>query len=245
MLQDNECKVICFEGIDGCGKSTVIKMLSEYIRKKLNKKVLEVSNIDDESHLGKCIRSIYRDGKMPNSYFSSLLFTAMAVHIKDKIDFLIDEYDYIIVSRNTASTIAYGTDRGSLDSEYNKKVMSLLLHSRSETFEPDMTVLLDCSLEEASRRISIRDHIDGDLWTNSERQKDVYVKFKDIFNNPSIYGYNPDKMMIINNEVSFNSIVDDIHDYDGLTDAIQHKYRYSANDGIDKIIDELKNKNIL
>ena len=146
-------KFITFEGIDGCGKTTQINLLSKYLDsiKKENIIIREPggTNISEE------IRKILLDNNNNiNSYTETLLFlSSRSQLINEVIKESIKKDKFILCDRFTDSTLAYqGYGRGlAVD------LLDSLNNFATENIKPDLTFILDVSLSESNKRICRRD----------------------------------------------------------------------------------------
>ena len=140
---------VSFEGIDGCGKSTQVKLLMEklYDRKIKAFLVREPGG----SKIAEHIRSILLDNKNNNmsSQTEALLMTASRAQLTREV--IIPKLDngYVVVAdRFQDSTIAYqGGGRG-LDVSF---LRDLNLFA-TEKLIPDLTFYIDVTAEEGFRR---------------------------------------------------------------------------------------------
>jgi len=146
-------KFITFEGIDACGKTTQIELLSEYLNsiKEENIIVREPggTSISEE------IRKILLDEKNDiSSYTETLLFlSSRSQLINEVIKKNINKRKFILCDRFTDSTLAYqgygrGLDIGLLNS---------LNDFATENIKPDITFILDVSTEQSNERMNKRD----------------------------------------------------------------------------------------
>jgi len=145
---------ITFEGVEGCGKTTQIKLLSEF---------LSARGIDTllTREPGGCpiadkIRTILLDAEnRALSPLAELMLyaAARAQHVSEVIIPALNTGKVVLCDRFSDATVAYqsfgrGIDRGVID--------TLNLHA-CQGISPDLTVLVDCDprigLERARRRI--------------------------------------------------------------------------------------------
>lgn len=135
---------ITFEGIEGCGKSTQVRLLSEAL--KGQDVACVVTREPGGTSIGSKIREILLNpdhkGMAPEAEL--LLYAAdRAQHIREVIKPAVDTGKVVICDRFTDATIAYqGFGRGldmSLIHELNR-IASLGI-------TPDLTLLLDCPVE--------------------------------------------------------------------------------------------------
>lgn len=142
---------ITFEGIDFCGKSTQVKLLSEYLIKQ--NKAVKIIREPGGTEISEKIRELLLDKKNKEMNYKTelLLFAASRAQlINEKIIPFLKNGDYVIADRLHDSSIAYqGYGRG-IDIDFVKHLQDFVL---SGAF-PDITFLLDITIEESNRRKS-------------------------------------------------------------------------------------------
>ena len=166
---------ISFEGIDGCGKSTQVKLLMKKLYDQRIKAILVRE--PGSSKIAEDIRSILLDNK--NSDMSSqteaLLMTASRAQLTREVIIPKLEDGYVIVAdRFQDSTIAYqGGGRG-LDVSF----LSNLNLFATEKLVPDLTFYLDITVEEGYRRVNkkIFDRIENAGKHFQSRVRSEYLK---------------------------------------------------------------------
>lgn len=166
--------MIVIEGVDGCGKTTVISALAAKLRDE-GYSVAEVSNIDDGGSVGECIRQMLLDHSFVSYrqivmlYLSAMMATSK--HIEDNLS----EYDYVICSRWVLSTYAYGTNpKQEIYEGENVDIIRLInTVSKTSLLSAALTVILDVNPTVASVRLSARDDI-KDYYSSIEKQEIVY-----------------------------------------------------------------------
>ena len=144
---------ITFEGIDGCGKTTQIELLSEYLN-SINKQNIIVRE-PGGTNISEDIRKILLDkNNNINSYTETLLFlSSRSQLINEVIKENIKNNNFVLCDRFTDSTLAYqGYGRG-----LDIRLLDLLNNFATEGIKPDLTFILDISLSESSERIHKRD----------------------------------------------------------------------------------------
>jgi dTMP kinase len=142
---------ITFEGIDGSGKTTQIKMLTEYLE-KYGHQVLNTLE-PGGTRLGKKIRQILlsRKNEGMSSRAETLLFQASRAELVSKvIDPALQSGKIVICDRFFDSTIAYqGIARG-LGVE---DILDMSLWATGG-LEPDLTFLLSIDFKKGKKRLS-------------------------------------------------------------------------------------------
>ena len=141
-------RFITFEGIDGCGKTTQIKLLSNYLNfKNINNKIVREPG---GTNVSEKIRSILLDSKNKiSSYTETLLFvSARSQLIHEIIKNSIISKQFILCDRYTDSTLSYqGYGR-----DLNLSALKVLNNFATSSIIPDMTFILDIEVEESIKR---------------------------------------------------------------------------------------------
>jgi dTMP kinase len=147
-------RFITFEGGEGCGKSTQIRLLAERLR-AAGKDVL-LTREPGGTALAEKIRSLVREesGDPPNSRAETLLFIASRAQVVGNvIRPALDSGTWVLCDRFADSTFAYqGYGRG-LDLEELKRINSFATGG----LEPDRTILLNVSPEVSAKRMRARE----------------------------------------------------------------------------------------
>lgn len=160
-------KIISFEGIEGVGKSTQIKMLDEYLKSKgLSTEILREPG---STVTGEKIRDILlnSDEDLSSETELLLMFSARAQLIKEKI--INSSNDFILFDRFFDASSAYqGYGRG-----LSLKLINNLIEFTKCPI-PDITFLLDISVDEGFKRKTndAKDRIEssGDTFFENVRQ---------------------------------------------------------------------------
>ena len=140
---------ITFEGGDGCGKTTQIKLLDEYLRNKGYKTLL--TREPGSKGLGIKLREILLnyDGDVSPTCESFLFLADRAQHVDCIIKPALQEGIIVLCDRHTDSTVAYqGYGRG-LDLEQIHKLNNIATGG----LKPDLTIVLDVDVETSQARV--------------------------------------------------------------------------------------------
>lgn len=140
---------ITFEGIDGCGKTTQLNLLAEYLKYK-NLEVV-ITREPGAKGLGEKIREILLnyDGEVSSNCEAFLFLADRAQHIDTIIKPAIEAGKIVLCDRHTDSTIAYqGYGRG-VDLERLKMLNNLA----TSEFKPDLTFIFDIDVETSLSRV--------------------------------------------------------------------------------------------
>ncbi len=141
---------ISFEGIDFCGKSTQVKLLSDYL---LNERGFKIQNIREPggTQISEKIRTILLDRKIFDMTIQAeiLLFSASRSQlVQQVIKPSLNEGTVVISDRFHDSTTAYqGFGRG-ISIEYIETINRFAIDGTL----PDVTFILDIDVETAEKR---------------------------------------------------------------------------------------------
>ncbi len=140
---------ITFEGVDGCGKTTQIKLLKEYFEKQ-GKTVL-LTREPGAKGLGVKLREILLnyDGEVSPNCESFLFLADRAQHIDTIIKPAVERGEIVLCDRHTDSTVAYqGYGRGvDLDR------INMLNDIATSGMKPDLTFIFDIDIETSMSRV--------------------------------------------------------------------------------------------
>lgn len=140
---------ITFEGIDGSGKSTQIKLLREKLEEAGHQ--VEIFREPGGTDLSEEIRSLLLDTDLDIHPVSELLLfsAARAQLVTERVLPQLEQGGVVILDRFFDSTTAYqGYGRSSAPMEYIKQLNDLASHHR----KPDITIYMRIDLDEAKKR---------------------------------------------------------------------------------------------
>lgn len=142
---------ISFEGIDGAGKSTQIEILASFIKEQFQKNVV-VTREPGGTEVGKRIRKEILHGDLIDKRTELLLYAAdRAEHLDKVIKPALERGEFVITDRFSDSTVAYQVGGREIDSELVAQINNLA----TDSLKPDLTILLDLTVEESQKRISL------------------------------------------------------------------------------------------
>ena len=144
-------RFISFEGIDGCGKSTQVKKLKEYLNSKRIKSI--IVREPGGSAISEKIRRILlsKSNTEMNFRTEALLMTASRAQLtKEVILPNLDSGIWVIADRYSDSTLAYQGGGRNMDIQWLTSLNSFA------TFDlnPDLTFFLDIPIEMVAQRKS-------------------------------------------------------------------------------------------
>ena len=141
-------KLIVFEGIDGCGKSTQLKRAAEGLRARGIDPIETREPTDGE--WGRKIRAMAQSGEHVSPQTElDWFFADRREHMERVVRPGIEAGRLVLSDRSYVSTVAYQGARG-LD------VSEILEASEAEFVRPDLILLFELSPEEGMKRISAR-----------------------------------------------------------------------------------------
>lgn len=185
---------ITFEGADGCGKTTQMKLLAEYLEKH-GKEVL-LTREPGGKGLGEKVREILLnyDGEVSDRCESFLFLADRAQNIDIIINPAVNAGKIVLCDRHTDSTVAYqGYGRG-LDIERINMLNELATNGK----KPDLTLVFDIDVETSMKRVG--------------NEKDRMESAGKEFHNRVRYGYlelakqEPDRIKVIDATRSIEEI---------------------------------------
>ena len=142
---------ITFEGLDGCGKSTQIKLLSEKLKEQGQQHL--VTREPGGSALAEEIRSLVLGpkGGLATAETRALLMTAARLdHVDKAIQPALKRGEWVLCDRFYDSTFAYQGFGEGVAPEFLRALQ------QSVPLKPDLTIVLRVPLEEALQRLQNR-----------------------------------------------------------------------------------------
>ena len=143
---------ITFEGIDGSGKSTQLRLVGEYL-KELGCDVLTTREPGGTS-FGIRLRAALLDAREEVDPLAELLVYAAdrAQHVRRVLRPALEQGRVVISDRYADATAAYqGAGRG-----FDQQLISQIIRLATEGLVPDLTVLFDVPVEESTNRTNRR-----------------------------------------------------------------------------------------
>ncbi|MBE7708554.1 MAG: dTMP kinase [Cyanobacteria bacterium SIG27] len=140
---------ITFEGADGCGKTTQIGLLNEYLKEK---KYNTLTTLEPGgSDIGKNLRQIllHHDGYVSPRAEMFMYLADRAQHVDAVIKKAVEENKIVLCDRHIDSTVAYqGYARGG-----NIEQIDLLNNLATNEYKPNLTFVFDVDSEIAQKRV--------------------------------------------------------------------------------------------
>ncbi|WP_298466501.1 dTMP kinase [uncultured Erythrobacter sp.] len=147
-------RFIAFEGGEGAGKSTQVRLLADVLRTRGVE--VDVTREPGGTPGAEAIRSLLLDppGKGWGAKAEALLFAAArADHVAERIRPAIAAGTWVICDRFVDSSRAYQGGAGGLGDE----AITALHAFGSDNLRPDLTILLEADEDKVSRRLAERD----------------------------------------------------------------------------------------
>ena len=168
---------IAFEGIDGSGKSTQVKLLAEYLTQKGHKVYNTFEPTD--SRIGTMIRDIFNHRMEGDQRVIAALFAA------DRLNHLLNSFDGLLKKLSEGYTVI--TDRYYFSSYAYHSVhnidMEWVIQANSmsaDLLRPDLNIYIDISPEVSMERLK-KGRNSFEMYETLENQKMVYDKYKEAF----------------------------------------------------------------
>lgn len=143
---------ITFEGIDGSGKSTQLRLLNNYLR--ANGRFPLVTREPGGTPVGLRLRAALLDASEEVDPLTELLVFAAdrAQHVRRVIRPALASGEVVISDRYADATVAYqGAGRG-----FPPELIREIVQLATEGLKPDLTVLFDVSINESTTRTTRR-----------------------------------------------------------------------------------------
>ena len=190
---------ISVEGIEGCGKSTLVNGLSQYLQEKKIECV--ITKEPGSTSIGKILRSILLDKNQKIDPLTELtmMFSDRLDHLDKVIKPSLEKGKIVITDRYIDSTYAYqGAGRG-----ISKNLIDNLVR-KTEIMLPDRTILLDLDPEVGLKRASSRNELDRFESENLEFHKRLRKSFLDAAD------ANPDRFFTVDAEQEPDNILQSV-----------------------------------
>lgn len=202
MEQHKKGRLIAFEGIDGCGKTTQVKLLVDH----MTKLQLPVYQTCEATHSD--IGSLLRKGITKERPMDGRVIAAM--YVADRLDHILNENDGLLKKINDGINVI--TDRYYFSSyAYNSADMGLEWVVKANSvakslLKPDLTIFIDVSADVALDRIQ-KNRSSQDFFETKERLNAARHAYYEAINT------NNDKaVFVVNGGKSVSEIEKEIRD---------------------------------
>ena len=193
----NRGKFITIDGVDGAGKSTQIDLVCEHLIQKGIKVVR--TREPGGTEVGEKIRSVLLDVENQEMHSDTellLMFSSRNELIQNKIIPALEEGFWVVSDRFTDASFAYQGGGRMLNLDRISKLADWVLGD----FKPDLTFLLDVTVEVGMQRIEARaakDRIELEERAFFERVRSVFIQRSEAF---------PERIKLIDATASVNDI---------------------------------------
>ena len=194
-------KFITFEGCDGCGKSTQLRLLSEYLTKNNIGHIF--TREPGGGKISEAIREILLSGKNMEmtDECEALLYAASRVqHLSDRVEPALSEGKLVICDRYVDSSLAYQAHARGLGMDFVTKINAYALSK----YRPDVTIFIDLTPEEAFQRKHGADENDRLELAGMEFHKRVYEGYK------MVAATEPDRVICVNGNQTPDEVFADV-----------------------------------
>ncbi len=194
----NKGKFITFEGADGCGKTTQLFLLRDYLISKGYEVVL--TREPGAKGLGERVRDILLnyDGEVSDRCESFLFLADRAQNIDTIVMPAIEQGKIVLCDRHTDSTVAYqGYGRG-LDIER----INMLNNLATKGLEPDLTIVFDIDVRTSMHRVgSSKDRMESAGQEFFNRVREGYLELAKNY---------PNRISVLDATKSIEEVHDDV-----------------------------------
>lgn len=167
---------IVFEGLDGCGKTTQIKLLEKKL-KDLGYDNVKIMREPGSTELSESIREILLNQELSDIQRLFLFLTARNSITREQIIPSIENGDIVLCDRYAPSTLAY--------QGYGKKICDIgIIHRINnlacENVHPDLIIFIDTPIDECMKRQNTHDKMEE---SSLNVYKDIYEGYKQLSKN--------------------------------------------------------------
>ena len=194
-------KFITFEGCDGCGKSTQLRLFEEYLT---NAGIPHIFTREPGGgKISEAIREILLNGK--NSEMTdeceALLYAASRVqHLHDRVEPALAQGKLVICDRYVDSSLAYQAYARGLGVDFITKINAYAL----EQYLPDLTEFIDLTTQEAFLRKHGADENDRLEQAGTAFHERVYEGYQKIAKE------NPERFVCVNGRQSPQEVFEEV-----------------------------------
>jgi dTMP kinase len=194
-------KFITFEGCDGCGKSTQLRLFSEYLT---NNGIPHIFTREPGGgKISEAIREILLSGKnmeMTDACEALLYAAARVQHLSDRVEPALQEGKLVICDRYVDSSMAYQAYGRGLGAEFIGQINGYAL----KHYTPDVTVFIDLTPEAAFSRKHGADENDRLEQAGMAFHKRVYEGYK------TLAQQNPERFLCVDGNHTPQEIFEEV-----------------------------------
>jgi dTMP kinase len=199
-------KFISFEGIDGSGKSTQLRMLAY----ELQSRGMDVVTTCEPggTPLGRALREAFLETWESIAPMAELLAFAAdrAQHVEHLIKPALDAGKVVISDRYADATYAYqGAGRG-----FPEEKVLQVIDLATGGLKPELTLFFDITVDEAVRRMSARDEVHTKKNRMDVEESEFYTRVRNAY--LGIAASEPERFHVINAQRPADAIHNDVMD---------------------------------
>ena len=189
---------ITFEGIDGCGKTTQIELLDNWLKSLGKKRLLTLE--PGGSDLGKNLRQIllHYDKPVAKNAEMFLYLADRAQHVNNVISPALNQGEIVLCDRYTDSTLAYqGYAR-----EGDVNELNMLNEIATNNLKSDLTIVFDIDVQTAQMRLGkTKDRLEKEGVDFHTKVKNGYLELEKLY---------PERIKTVNANRSIEEIFSDV-----------------------------------
>lgn len=190
--------LIAFEGIDGTGKTSIIKALLKRLTDD-GFRVVTFKEPTNETEAGKKIRTSYIDGRVSLEEELQWFIDDREWDVEERILPSLAEKKIVLMDRYFFSTACYQGVR------MNDDWSSILKTNRAKFPEPDLTIIIDVDPRISQQRI-VKDRQKSNTFEALDYQRNVRKLFLEIIKSDSIGNY-----LLMDGELPLVEIIDSLY----------------------------------
>lgn len=194
-------KFITFEGCDGCGKSTQLKLLSDYLAKENVPHIF--TREPGGGKISEAIREILLNGKnaeMTDDCEALLYAAARMQHLADRVEPALAEGKLVVCDRYVDSSLAYQAYARGLGVDFIAQINGQAL----KKYRPDVTIFIDLTPEAAFLRKHGADENDRLEQAGMAFHRRVYEGYK------TLAAQEPDRIAVVDGNKTPQEIFADV-----------------------------------
>ena len=194
-------KFITFEGCDGCGKSTQLKLLRAYLEQENVPHIF--TREPGGGKISESIREILLNGKnaeMTDDCEALLYAAARMQHLADRVAPALAEGKLVVCDRYVDSSLAYQAYARGLGVEFISQINAQAL----KKYRPDVTIFIDLTPEAAFKRKHGADENDRLEQAGMAFHERVYAGYK------ALAAQEPDRIVCVDGNKTPQEIFADV-----------------------------------
>lgn len=197
-MENKKGLFITFEGADGCGKTTQIERLNNYLKEKNYETIVTLE--PGGSEIGKKLRQIllHHDGFVSNKAEMFLYLADRAQHVDEIVKNGVEAGKIVLSDRHTDSFVAYqGYARGG-----DIERINLLNDIATSGFKPNLTFVFDVETEVAQKRVGeTKDRLEGEGFEFHKKVRMGYLELAKKY---------PQRIKVINANLSIEEVFEQV-----------------------------------